>query len=319
MRVLITGANGFVGQALSQRLFGQREAGAASPHIQSATLLDVRFDHTSPQENVRQLVGSIGDRDFLDDILKDPYDLVFHLASIPGGLTERDYDLGRAINVTATLELLERLRRQAAPPVVVFASTIGVYGAPLPDFVTDDTPARPNNMSYSAQKMIGEILIDDFSRRGWIDGRSIRLPGIVARPPEPNGAISIFMSDLIRELAAGRSYTCPISARSTVWLMSARCVADNLLHAALLPPHTAAQRRTWLLPVIRTSIGELVQGIAQMFGSEVLERIRYEPVDTVESIFGRQPPIDVPASRAAGFVDDGSIEMLIRNALQGAG
>jgi len=318
MRILITGANGFVGQALSHKLFTQQKAGVSSLHIDSATLLDVRFDHPSPKENVKQIVGSIGDHSFLEDALKEPYDLVFHLASIPGGLAERDYDLGRAINVTATLELLELLRRQATPPVVVFASTIGVYGAPLPDFVTDDTPARPNNMSYSAQKMIGEILVDDFSRRGWIDGRSIRLPGIVARPPEPNGAISIFMSDLIRELAAGRSYTCPISAGSTVWLMSARCVADNLLHAALLPQHAVAERRTWLLPVVRTSIGELVQDIARMFGSEVLERIRYEPMDAVENVFGRQPPIDVPASRAAGFVDDGSIEMLIRNALQGA-
>ncbi len=318
MNVLITGANGFVGQTLVNRLAALLAAGHSPIEIGTATLLDIQFDNPAPHPCFRQITGSIGDSALLKKVLAEPFDLVFHLASIPGGLAEKNYELGRAINLDATLELLESLRHQARPPVVVFASTIGVFGAPIPDIVTDDTPARPNNMSYSAQKMIGEILIDDFSRRGWIDGRSLRLPGIVARPPAPNGAISIFMSDLIRELAAGRPYTCPISAASTVWLMSARCIAENLLHAALLPKEAVEQRRTWMLPVIRTSMGELVGGIAELFGPETLQRIRYKPIEAVEAVFGRQPPIDVPASEKAGFRNDGTLKDLILNALKGS-
>jgi len=318
MNILITGANGFVGQALVNRLAALLDAGQSPIDIDTATLLDIQFDNAAPHSRFRQITGSIGDSTLLKKVLAEPYDVVFHLASIPGGLAEKNYELGRDINLHATLELLESLRSQAKPPVVVFASTIGVFGAPIPDIVTDDTPARPNNMSYSAQKMIGEILVDDFSRRGWVDGRSLRLPGIVARPPQPNGAISIFMSDLIRELAAGRPYTCPISAASTVWLMSARCIAENLLHAALLPKEAVEQRRTWLLPVIRTSMGELVDGIAELFGPETLQRIRYEPVQAIEAVFGRQPPIDVPASEKAGFRNDGTLKDLILNALKGS-
>lgn len=318
MNILITGANGFVGQALVNRLATLLAAGQSPIEIETATLLDIQFDNAAPHPCFRQVTGSIGDSALLKAVLAEPFDLVFHLASIPGGLAEKNYELGRAINLDATLELLESLRHQAKPPVVVFASTIGVFGAPIPKLITDDTPARPNNMSYSAQKMIGEILIDDFSRRGWIDGRSLRLPGIVARPPQPNGAISIFMSDLIRELAEGRSYTCPVSANATAWLMSARCIADNLLHAAGLPKDVVDQRRTWMLPVIRTSMGELVAGVAELFGADVLQRIKYDPIEAVEAVFGHQPPLDVPLSIQAGFRHDGSLKDLILNALKGS-
>lgn len=318
MSILITGANGFVGQALVNRLAALHEAGQSPIEFETATLLDIQFDRPAPSSRFIQVTGSIGDSAVLKKTLSQPFDVVFHLASVPGGLAEKNYALGRSINLDATLELLELLRDQPKPPIVIFASTIGVFGAPIPKLITDDTPARPNNMSYSAQKMIGEILLDDFSRRGWIDGRSLRLPGIVARPPQPNGAISIFMSDVIRELAEGRSYTCPVSAKATAWLMSAQCVADNLLHAVGLSKDIVDQRRTWMLPVIRTSMGELVNGIAELFGADVLQRIKYEPIEAVEAVFGHQPPLDVPVSIQAGFRNDGTLRDLIQNALKGA-
>ena len=133
-----------------------------------------------------------------------------------------------------------------------------MLGSPLTAPVNDTTPLRPQ-LTYGAQKLLGEILLGDFSRRGWMDGRAIRLPGIVARPPQRTGQLSAFMSDIIRELAAGRSYACPVAADSTTWLMSVQCIVDNLLHAAMLPVAACNDTRVWTLPALHTSMAALVQ------------------------------------------------------------
>jgi D-erythronate 2-dehydrogenase len=170
-------------------------------------------------------------------------------------------------------------------------------------------------LSYGAQKLIGEYLVADYARRGFIDGRSVRIPGIVARPPA-TGMLSLFLSDLIRELSAGRSFVCPVAPTGMSWFMSRPCIVDNLLHAASLPASRAAQQRTWLLPVLHVAIGDIVAAIARLHGADVLSRVSYAPNAALQAQFANYPPLLCPKSEAAGFRHDGSIENLVTRALE---
>ncbi len=317
MNLLITGANGFIGRALAQRLLSDqapRRFAEPSPHL---TLMDLTF--TGPETpRVRRVPGSIADPKVLAQAFAAPVDVVFHLASIPGGMAEQEYELAREVNLDATVRLLESARAQSLatskPVTFVFASTIAVFGSPLPAVVNDASPFRPK-LTYGAQKLVGEILLEDFHRRGWVQGRAVRLPGIVARPPQRTGQLSAFLSDIIRELAAGRSYACPVAADSTTWLMSLPCIVDNLLHASLMAPEACRDSRAWTLPALRMSMTELVASIAEVYGSEVLNRVTYGSNPALEANFGRYPPLETPAAEAAGFKHDGDLPTLVRRAL----
>jgi D-erythronate 2-dehydrogenase len=316
MNLLITGANGFIGKALVGRLLGDRVGVPPELRPDRLTLLDLTLD-LAATPGVRLLPGSIADRDLLSRAFDPPVDVVFHLASIPGGRAEQHYKLGRQVNLDATVALLEATAAQSAfrtPARFVFASSIAVLGSPLPDPVNDATPTRPK-LTYGAQKLIGEILVEDFNRRGQLQGRSIRLPGIVARPAQPAGLLSAFLSDLIRELAAGRPFTCPIAADSTTWLMSVPCVLDNLLHAAMLPASQTGSTHTWTLPALCMSMEQLVDAIAAIHGGEVRSRVSYQSNAALEANFGRYPPLFTPAAEAAGFRHDGDLQTLVRRAL----
>jgi nucleoside-diphosphate-sugar epimerase len=318
MHLLITGANGFIARALTHRLLSEAGAPRAGMRpIGRLTLIDLGFEGPDVPR-VRRLHGSIAEPAVLARAFDTPVDAVFHLASIPGGMSEQHYELARQVNVDATMNLLEAARAQtiasSKPVTFVFASSIAVLGAQLPAVVDDATPLRPK-LTYGSHKLIGEILLEDFSRRGWVDGRSIRLPGIVARPPQRMGQLSAFLSDIFRELAAGRTYACPVSADSTSWLMSVHCVVDNLLHAATLPPYSRRESCVWTLPALRTSMSQLVAAIAGVYGSEVLTRVTYGSNPALEANFGRYPPLRTPAADAAGFAHDGDLATLVRRAL----
>jgi len=180
--------------------------------------------------------------------------------------------------------------------------------------VDDSTPPQPK-LTYGAHKLIGEILAADFDRRGWIDARCVRLPGIVARPPQRTGQMSAFLSDIIRELAEGRPYVCPVAAGSTTWLMSVHGIVDNLLHAASMAAQQRGDARVWTLPALRSSMTELVAAIAAVHGSDRLGLVSYVSNAALEANFGRYPPLSTPAADAAGFRHDGDLPTLVRRAL----
>ena len=313
MNILITGADGFIGRTLVQRL--RADGSAFATPLSQLVLVDQQFSHPINDVRVRCHFGSFGDAALLRTALTDAVDIVFHLASIPGGAAEQNYELGQQVNLYDTLTLFDHLRKQTRPPVVVFASTIAVYGSPLPARVDTATPTKPT-LSYGAQKLMGEIALQDLGRRGEIDGRALRLPGIVARPLQPSGLISAFMSDIIRLLAAGQPFICPVSPNAVAWWMSAQCCVDNLIHAANLPAERLGSQRVWQLPALRFTIGQLVQTLSELFGEDRLSLVRYQPNETVEAGFGRFPPLDASASQALGFSDDGDIAQLVRNALR---
>jgi nucleoside-diphosphate-sugar epimerase len=305
--VLVTGADGYIGRALVARLLQTRN--------DRLVLLDRQFAHIHPDPRVRMLTGDCSESGTLRLATQERIDQVFHLASVPGGLAEREFELGLRVNLEGTIELLEALRRQGSVPRFVFASTIGVFGVPMPALVDESTVPEPT-LSYGAQKWMGEILMKDYSRRGFIDGCALRLPGIVSRPPEPSGLLSAFLSDLFRELGAGRTFTCPVGADGKTWLMSRICVVENLLRGAALEAEQLQAQRVWLLPVLHASIAEIVDVIARVHGNHVLNNIRYEPNAALQAQFASLPPLACPRSMAAGFKNDGSLEVLVQRALE---
>ena len=311
MNVLVTGSNGFVGRHLVRRLL--RDGAVGPGRIARLTLVDLGHDPSLDDARVRRVTGSIADAAVLRQAFDKPVQQVFHLASVPGGAAEKHFALGLEVNLHATIAMLELLRARQHAARFTFASTIAVYGASLPPLVDDSTPMRPG-LSYGAHKLAAEILVQDYSRRGWIDGRILRLPGIVARPPEPSGLLSAFMSDIFWKLAAGEAFVCPVSADAVAWWMSAPCCVDNLLHAASLDPALAAQRREYTLPVLRLRIGELVDALAARFGADRHALVSYAPDAALEQLFGRLPPLDASAAEAIGLRHDGDVHRLIANA-----
>lgn len=316
MRALVTGAGGFIGSMLARRLAAAGSIGAR--RIDALALLDRRLPAAS--DPIQTMIeGDLREPAMLDRIAAFRPDVVFHLAAVPGGAAEADYRLGRRVNLDATLALFETLaelpRSGDAKPVVVYASTVAVYGLDLPSVVTPATPLRPA-ISYGAHKLACEILLADLSRRGRLDGRSLRLPGIVARPRGDAGLTSAFMSDALHALAAGEPYTCPVGPQATSWWMSAARCADNLIHAAGMPVDGADPARAWPMPVLRLSMAEIVEAAARRYGDDRRTLLRYAPDARVEAVFGRYPTLDDHVARAFGLRDDGSADALIARALQ---
>lgn len=312
MRVLITGADGFVGQALSARLL--RQGHLRGERLTLLRLLDTQFSETVTDARVRQHAGSVADPALLRRILADGVDVVFHLVSIAGGAAEADYGLGYHINLLASLELLEQLRGGANCPVLVFASSVAVYGASLPPRMDEQTAAHPE-LSYGAHKRMVEIALQDLARRGEVDGRALRLPGIVARPPGEQGLKSAFMSDLLHSYAANRPFTCPVSPQASAWWMSLPCCVDNLLRAAEVGGLPSQASRVWQVPVLRLSVAEVVEALAARFGKEPQARLSFQPDPELERLFGAYPPLRTPQARALGLHHDGNASALVRNAL----
>lgn len=309
MHVMITGAGGFVGAALVRRLLA-----GAGPAIARLTLIDRHF--ASPPEHplVRAITGDFGADDVLDTVFAAPVDLVFHLASVPGGQAEREFGLGYAVNLLAPLKLFERAAGQARAPRVVYASSIAVYGGILPDPVDHATPARPGT-SYGAHKLVSEIVLADLSRRELVDGVSLRLPGIVARPGLSAGHGSAFMSAIMRAAQAGSAYVCPVSPAASCWWMSLDSCVDNLLHAAgALDTLAMNPERVVTLPVLRHTVGEVLAALSRRFGAAAVAGISHAPDASIESIFGRMPRLDCAVALELGLSHDGNIDRLIERA-----
>ncbi len=317
MRVLVTGAGGFIGSTLLAMLRQRGEVGGV--RIAQLAALDRQLPGT--MDDVVKIEGDLQEASVQASIARFGADLCFHLAALPGGAAEADPALSRRVNLDATLDLFEILggcgASAARPPVVVYASTIAVYGRVLPDVVTPLTPSHPA-LIYGAHKRACEILLADATRRGLLDGRALRLPGIVARPRGPSGLASAFMSELLHALAAGERFTCPVSPQATAWWMSARCCAENLIHGAVMhPAHDAVgeQARVWQLPVLRLSMQEVVHAVADVMDVDGQALVSYAPQEHVEAVFGRYPVLDDGVARRLGFRDDGCVQQLIRHAL----
>ncbi|NVK72341.1 MAG: NAD-dependent epimerase/dehydratase family protein [Oceanospirillaceae bacterium] len=320
MHVLITGANGFVGKALAHHILSQ--GGIGESEVSRLTLLDRQFNWELTENSsnilVEQHSGDLVDKQwFKDKLERFSLDVIFHLASIPGGLAEKNDELGRQVNIDVTMSLLEICKAQTESlglkPTLVFASSIAVFGS-MPELVTDDTPLKPQ-MSYGAHKIVGEVMIDDFSRRGWIDGRSLRLPGVLARPSAETGQMSAFLSDIIREVSQGHAFVCPMSAQAKTWSSSLPNIVENLIHCAVVEDTQLNKGRTFTLPTLCFSMEEMVDAIGLVYKQNARELVRYEPNSIIENLFGRFPPLETPYADELGFKHDGDLNKLVKRAL----
>lgn len=308
--VVVTGSEGFVGQVLVQRLLTQ---GLGGQPVTRLSLMDVRFAAPATDARVRQIEGSIADAAVRAQAYEGAVDAVFHLASVPGGAAEKNYALGRSINLDATLGLLEDLRGQATPPRFVFASTIAVYGEHLPPVVNEATLPNPG-LSYGAHKLAGEYLVADATRKGWVQGCSLRLPGVVARPGDGAGLLSAFMSQLFWKLAAGQPITVPVTAEGVAWWISVGACVDNLLHAATVDPTRLSPRRSYQMPVLRFTVGELVDALSERHGADRRALVTYAPDPFIQRLFASYPPLHTPEALALGLKHDADIATLIARA-----
>ncbi|WP_322095108.1 NAD-dependent epimerase/dehydratase family protein [Paraburkholderia bannensis] len=309
--VVVTGAQGFVGRALVKRLLAD---GLGARAVSKLTLLDIAFDAPHADARVTQIAGSIADADVRAQAYASSVDAVFHLASVPGGAAERDYALGRAINLDATLGLLEDLRGQPRPPRFVFASTVAVYGESLPAAVDENTLPAPA-LSYGAHKLMGEALVADATRLGWVQGCSLRLPGVVARPGDGAGLMSAFMSQLFWKIAADEALTVPVSPDGVAWWISVGACVDNLLHVASVDVDRFNARRSYPMPVLRLTIAEVVDALAARYGEARKALVSYAPDPFVERLFARYPPLLTPEAERLGLRHDGDVDQLITRAM----
>lgn len=316
-KILVTGAGGYIGAALVRRLVEH----ASALQLEQITALDIDLDSAQLAEHslLRKINGSLGDSAIRALALANRPSLVFHLAGITSGQAQRQFDASLAVNVMATMALFEDLRQLGHAPRLVQTSSIGVFGLPLPERIDDQTLPAPT-LTYGAHKLMMETLLADYSRRGWLDGRSVRLPSVVARPAGPNGASSSFASDLIRELCAGHAYDCPIDAQGTIWLLSLTACIDALLHAARIDAAQLPGARAWTLPALRASVAQVVNAISERYGAETVAHIRYCPDPALLEQFARWPQLETPLAAALGFVADDSLNQLLertQRALQG--
>ena len=252
MRIVITGGCGFLGRRLALLLLDQ---GSTLGAIDEMVLFD-NAPSALPlpdDKRVRLVTGDIADRDTVRALIapqgaKSGTDAVFHLAAIVSGQAESDPDLGYRVNLDGTRAVLDACRalgpsKSGDRPRLIFASSLAVYGGALPPAVGDDTALTPQS-SYGAQKAIGELLVNDYSRKGFIDGRALRLPTVVVRPGLPNRAASTFASSMIREPLSGQDAVCPVSPDTVMALASPRRVVASLAHALDIPSDALGQNRT---------------------------------------------------------------------------
>jgi nucleoside-diphosphate-sugar epimerase len=317
MRIVITGGAGFIGRKLAARLLKEPYLTDRNGERMPLDKL-VLFDAVeAPAElandpRVEAVVGDIGNAAQIRALIDDGVDSIYHLAAVVSAGAEADFDLGWLVNLDGFRLVLEAARRTAHVPKLIFTSSIAVYGGMMPDVVVDDTPLIPQT-SYGAQKACGELLVHDYSRKGYIDGRSVRLPTISVRPGKPNKAASGFASGIFREPLAGIDHVCPVRPESCMALMSPRKVIDALVGIHEVKAADLGDSRSLLLPGLRVSMADAAAAVERVGAGRTLGRISFEPDPAIQAIVDNWPRETYSArAEALGFQGDASVDEIIR-------
>jgi nucleoside-diphosphate-sugar epimerase len=302
-----------VGRKLTERLVLDGSLGGAP--IDRLTLADVvpPVVPDEPAFGVAVVEVDVADPRDADTLVADRPDVVFHLAAVVSGEAEADFEKGYRVNVDGTRLLLEAIRAdQRYCPRLVFASTIAVFGGPFPDEIGEDFHATPLT-SYGTQKAVCELLLNDYTRRGFVDAVGIRLPTICVRPGAPNLAASGFFSGIIREPLNGREAVLPVPADVRHWHASPRAAVEFLLRAATIDGATLGTKRSLTMPGVSVTVGEQIDALAAVAGDEVAQLVRYEPDESVQRIVADWPQtFDATRAETLGFRAESSFEEIIR-------
>jgi nucleoside-diphosphate-sugar epimerase len=317
MKAVVTGGSGFLGQRLLRALCERgllTDAAGRQRQIERIVAVDVgAAPEPFADRRIVYAAGDIADAAFVAGLLGTDTGSVFHLAAVVSGAAERDFDLGMRVNLDGTRLLLEACRRQQAVPKFVFASSVAVFGQPLPQVVTDATTPLPQ-ASYGVQKLAGELLVGDFSRKGFIDGRCVRLPTIVVRPGRPNAAASGFASGIMREPLAGEQAVCPVDPATGLWVSSPTTATEALVHAHELPAAAWGTLRSLNLPGLTVTVGQMIEALRLAAGEAVAARVRFEPDESIARIVRSWPArFDTARARAMGFPQDADFASILRD------
>ena len=316
MKILIIGGAGMIGRKLAERL--ARDGAVAGKAISKLTLYDVvpGAVPAAAKVPVDIATGDLPAAGEAEKLIADRPDIVFHLAAIVSGEAEQDFDKGYRINMDGTRGLLEAGRKAGHKPRLVFASSIAVFGAPFPDAIGDEFFNTPLT-SYGTQKTICELLISDYSRKGFVDGLSIRLPTICVRPGKPNKAASGFFSNIMREPLAGEEAVLPVSEGVMHWHASPRAAVGFMLHAAALDLAEVGPRRALTMPGLAVTVGEQIEALRKVAGDKVAARIRRQPDPFIEQIVAGWPRNFAPKrALALGFKADASFADIVRHHIE---
>lgn len=307
MNILVTGAAGFLGRRLIEALL-QRGSLTDRQGAEQAITRIVAFDVVPlsgiDDARVQVVCGDIADAQVLEGLVTADTDSVFHLAAVVSSQAEQDFDLGMRINFSATHHLLERIRSLGTCPKWVMTSSVAVFGGQLPDQVEDEQVWAPQS-SYGTQKAMNDLLLADYSRRGFVDGRSLRMPTIVVRPGKPNMAASSFASGIIREPLNGQDSVLPVPLETRLWLMSPAQAINNLIHGHELPGEQLTQGRVINMPGLSISAGQMIDALRRTAGDAVANRVRLERNPAIEKIVGSWPgSFTASYAKSLGFTAD---------------
>jgi nucleoside-diphosphate-sugar epimerase len=295
MKVVITGGIGFIGLRLARRILdlGKLTGPAGEPGAVDRLVL---FDQVVPPRlpdgldgRAEAVAGDISDGETVRQLIDSDEISVFHLASVVSGGGEKDFDLAIRVNLNGNLNVLEVLRARRGAPRLVFASSIAVFGGKgMPGSVGDDTKQLPQT-TYGATKAIGELLVNDYTRKGFLDGRSARLPTVIVRPGKPNLAASSFVSAVFREPLNGEDYVLPVRPEVVMPLLGYRAIVDGLIRLHELPGEALGEDRAVSLPALNVTVQDMLDALHRVAKGRRLGTITVQPDPFVESIVKTWP------------------------------
>ena len=309
MKVLVTGGTGFLGRRLVSALL---ERGAvhgsdgAEHEIERIVVSDIGpgLSPLPVDSRIDLRLGDFSEPGAAESLIDAGTGAVFHLAAVVSGEAEQNFDLGLRINFHGSLRLLDAIRARGACPRLVFTSSVAAYGGDMPEVIEDSTILTPQT-SYGSQKAAVELLLGDYSRKGFVDGRALRLPTVVVRPGKANAAASSFASAIIREPLEGRAYACPVAEETGVWLLSPRRVVESFIPAANLPSHAFGMSRALALPGMTVTVREMVAGLREVAGDRVAGRLTFDRDPFIEKIvYGWATRFRPERALAMGFAPD---------------
>jgi len=309
MRILIIGAAGMLGRKLSERLV--RDGALGTRPIAELTLADVA---AGAGPGAGMLDADLSEPGVAGELIASRPDVIVDLAAVVSGEAEADFEKGYRVNLDATRHLLEAIRLAGSGyrPRLVFSSSIAVFGPPMPDVIADDHPTTPAT-SYGTQKAIVELLLSDYTRRGFLDGVAIRLPTICVRPGAPNRAASGFFSNIIREPLHGRTAVLPVAPDVRHWFASPRAAVGFLIHAATLDTSVLGARRALTMPGLSATVGEQIEALRRVAGDDAVALIRSEPDDAIARMIDGWPrAFDARRATELGFVAEREFDEIVR-------
>ena len=319
MRVVITGGAGFLGSRLARRILERGTligADGAQHTVRELVLFDVVPAVNFDDPRVRIMTGDVADPATVHGLIGEDTQSVFHLAAIVSGQAEAEFDLGMRINFDATRHLLEALRALPRPARLVFSSSLAVFGAAgpndVPDPVRDDTALTPLS-SYGVQKAMGELLVNDYSRKGFVDGRSLRLPTVTVRPGKANAAASSFASGIIREPLNGMEAIVPVGPDTKMWVISPRRIVESLVRGHEIDAAAFGSFRAVSVPGMQVRIGDMAEALRRVAGDDVAARIKWQHDARIDRIVQTWPSnFDCRKGLAMGMEPDTDFDDNIR-------